>query len=86
VTGLLVEIVAWTGVGTLLGAYALLAWSHLSRDSWPYHLANLIGASLLAWNSAMVGHTPFLAFNLVWASVGIAGVVRAVRRRNAAGR
>lgn len=81
---MLVEAAGWTGVVTLLGAYTLLSRGAVSQRSWPYHLMNLAGACLLAWNSAMVGHVPFLVFNAVWALVGAMGVVRAVRARSRA--
>ena len=60
----IVQFAGWGGVAILLGAYALLAKGIVSQRTWPYHMANFIGSMMLAFNAGMLGHKPFLVFNL----------------------
>jgi hypothetical protein len=70
------DIIASAGVGLILIAFLLNLAGTWSREAAPYLWLNLIGASLAAVASAIIGFFPFVVMEGVWAIAALAGLVR----------
>ncbi len=76
----LVDGAGWLGAALLLAAYALVSSGRLGAGGRPYQSMNLVGAVLLALNSAYHGALPSVAVNSIWIAIGLAGLAVAGRR------
>lgn len=68
---LLIDIAGWSGVVSLLIAYALVSTRRVGGNSIVYQLMNILGASLLIANSYYYGAMPSVGINLVWIGIGL---------------
>jgi hypothetical protein len=82
-TTMITAALGWLGMAGTFGAYVLLWRGRLASESLTYSLLNTVGGLLGGMASAAYGAWPSVASNLVWAAVGLHGVVTALRRRGA---
>ena len=80
-SSLWIDVIGWTGVISLLLAYALVSSRKVQGDSILYQLMNLIGSALLLVNSFHYKAFPSVSVNIVW--VGIAAYTMARVKRAA---
>ena len=78
---LVVEVLGWLGAGLLLLAYALVSRGVVAARSLRYQAMNVLGALLLALNSAVNGAWPSVGLNTVWLVVGVVAVTGALLGR-----
>lgn len=79
-TSALADVVGFAGAIIILGGFA---WSTL-RNAPPdltYHLANFLGASLLALSLSINFNLPALILELAWAGIALFGLARWYARR-----
>jgi hypothetical protein len=69
------NIAGFVGSVTILGGFARQTWSNAAPDL-IYHLANLVGASLLAYSLSVHFNLPALLLELAWAAIALVGTVR----------
>jgi hypothetical protein len=77
------DIAGFFGAVIILAGFA---WSVL-RNAAPdllYHLANLVGASLLAFSLTINFNLPALCLELAWAAVSLSGLIRMILKGNQA--
>lgn len=79
-TVVLINVVGWTGMALLIGAYLLVTMGRLTGTGRLFQLMNLFGGFFLMLNSAYYSAWPSAALNLVWLFVGIFGLVNLRRR------
>ena len=75
-----INIIGWLGSIAVLLAYVLVSTNRLKGDSVPYQLLNLFGGFFLMANTFYFGAYPSTAVNLVWLSIAIIALVRAVKK------
>lgn len=69
------EVSGWLGAASVLLAYGLAA-AEILRVGIPFHLLNLIGASLLVLSAGVNEAYPFVGLNVIWAMVAFVSIVR----------
>ncbi len=69
------DIAGWYGAVVVLAAYALLTGDVLRSASSVYQGLNISGALGLAWLAWSKGAWPAVVLNLIWAGIGVAGIV-----------
>lgn len=74
------NIAGFVGSATILGGFARQTLTNAPPDL-IYHLANLIGASLLAWSLTVHFNLPALLLELAWAAIAMAGLIRMISSR-----
>jgi hypothetical protein len=76
----LADVAGFLGAFIILGGFA---WSTLRNapPDLPYHLANFIGASLLAFSLSINFNLPALLLELAWAAIALFGLARWLARR-----
>jgi hypothetical protein len=72
------DIAGFVGAVTILGGFSWQTLRHAAPDL-PYHLANLCGASLLAFSLTINFNLPALCLELAWVAVSLVGLVRFAR-------
>ena len=70
----------WLGMGGTVLAYVLLSQGRVASESLSYALLNAVGGLLAGAASAMYGAWPSAASNILWATLGLQGVLAATRR------
>lgn len=75
---LFIDLLGWLGAGGLLLAYGLVSSGRLAGKGATFQSINLIGAGLLAINTAYYGAWPSTALNVVWIGIGAVTVMRLV--------
>jgi hypothetical protein len=76
---LIINVIGWTGAGTLLIAYTLVSLRGYGGTSAAYQCLNVVGSALLIVNTIYYGAYPSAFVNIVW--IGIAFVSLAGSRR-----
>jgi hypothetical protein len=71
-----VEIIGWTAATIMLSAYLLLTAGRLSSRAHTYHWLNLISSLGFIVNTAWNGAYPSMFINVVWAGIGLYGLLR----------
>jgi len=74
------NIAGFAGGIIILAGFARQTWSNAVPDLL-YHLANLIGASLLAYSLSVHFNLPALLLELAWASIALFGTLRWFAKR-----
>ena len=77
------EVLGAVGVALLLLAFALSSFGRMSVERVPYHLLNLVGATLSGVASALIPFWPFVVLEGTWAFVALVALTRIVARRPA---
>lgn len=70
-----IEIVGWIAAALMLSAYLLLASGRLSSRSNLYHWMNVLSGAGFVVNSGSNGAYPSAAINVIWAAIGLYGVL-----------
>lgn len=74
------NLAGFAGSLIILAGFARQTLSNAPPDL-VYHLANLIGASLLAWSLTVHFNLPALLLELAWATIAMFGTLRWVIKR-----
>lgn len=74
------NIAGFIGSITILSGFARQTWTNAPPDL-IYHLANLIGASLLAYSLTVHFNLPALLLELAWAGIALVGTLRWLVKR-----
>jgi hypothetical protein len=82
---ILITVVGWAGAALLLLAYGFTSTGRLPPEGARFQFLNLTGALALTANSAYYGAWPSAALNIVWIVIGVAALVRGLRRRTGGG-
>lgn len=77
----LAQAAGFAGTILILGAFARQTLGNRAPDL-AFNLANLIGASLLAWSLTIDFNLPALLLELAWAAIALAGVIRQLIARH----
>lgn len=77
---ILIDIVGWTGSGLVVLAYGLVSTNRLKGNSVIYQLINLMGAIFLLINTVYFGAYPSSFTNIVWITIAMVAIVRAVKK------
>jgi hypothetical protein len=80
-TGLLADVLGWTGAAVLLVAYATVTRDPAEASARRYTVLNTAGAAGLAVNGAVHAAWPSVVLNLLWLAFGLTAMTR--RRRDA---
>jgi hypothetical protein len=75
------DIAGFFGAVIILAGFAWGTWRNAAPDL-AYHLANLTGASLLAFSLAINFNLPALCLELAWVAVSLAGLIRMLLKGN----
>jgi hypothetical protein len=75
------DLLGWAGALGILAAYGLLTVGRWRGDSLRYQGVNTVAAVALVIWAVSISAWQSVLLNVVWASVGLVGVVRAVRHR-----
>ena len=70
-----IELVGWLAAALMLSAYVLLTTGHLSSRSSMYHWLNVLSGAGFVINSGWNGALPSAFINVVWAGIGIGGLI-----------
>lgn len=71
-----VAILGWIGAALILSAYALLTLNKLKSKSPAYHVMNLVGAALVAYNTFLTGAYGPAFLNAAWFGIALCGLLR----------
>jgi hypothetical protein len=71
-----VEIIGWTAAVMMLSAYLLLTAGRLSSRAHAYHWLNVLSSLGFIVNTAWNGAYPSMFINVVWAAIGLYGLLR----------
>ena len=71
----LIELVGWLAAVLMLSAYLLLTSGRLSARSSVYHWLNVLSGAGFVINSGWNGALPSAFINVVWAGIGICGLI-----------
>ncbi len=71
-----IEVIGWTAAAMMLGAYVLLTLGRLSSRSSLYHWLNFLAGAGFIVNSGWNGAYPSAFINVVWAMIGLYGILR----------
>ena len=71
-----IEIIGWAAAAMMLGAYMLLTTGKLSARSKLYHWLNFLSGAGFIVNSGWNGAYPSAFINVVWALIGLYGILR----------
>ncbi len=77
---ILIDTIGWTGSGLVVLAYGLVSTNRLKGNSIIYQLINLMGAIFLLINTLYFGAYPSSFTNIVWITIALVAIVRAVRK------
>lgn len=77
---LTVEIIGWAAAAMMLTAYVLLTMGKLSSRSNLYHALNVLSGLGIIANSGWNGAYPSVFINVVWAAIGLYGLLGRSRR------
>ena len=66
-----IDLLGWIGAIALLVAYALISARRVAGDSTGYQLLNLVGSTLLIFNTLYYGAYPSSFLNLFWMAVAL---------------
>lgn len=75
------SILGWIGTIGTFSAYLLLMHGRLSSETLRYSLLNAIGGLLASAGAFVFGAWPAVVSNVLWAGIGVHGVITALRRR-----
>lgn len=75
------DLLGWVGALGILAAYGLLTVGRWRSESLRYQGANTVAAVALVVWAVSIGAWQSVLLNVVWAAVGLVGVVRALRHR-----
>ncbi len=70
------DILGWSGALLILTAYALLTLGKLKGNQALYHLINLIGAGLVAYDVFHKGSYGATFLNAAWFGIALCGILR----------
>lgn len=85
-TPLLGNVLGWLGTAGTFTAYVLIWRGWVPPTAKRYASLNALGGMLAATGALAYGAWPAVASNVVWALIGMHGLVEAVRRRRSAAR
>lgn len=71
----LIELIGWLAAVLMLSAYVLLTNGRLSARSSAYHWLNVLSGAGFVINSGWNGALPSAFINIVWAGIGIYGLM-----------
>lgn len=71
-----IDIAGWTGVVSLLAAYALVSTRRLEGDSPLYQALNALGSLLLIVNSGYYRAFPSVGINVAWIAIALYALAR----------
>lgn len=77
------SILGWIGTVGTFSAYLLLMRGHLAAETLRYSLLNAVGGMLAAGGAYAFGAWPAFVSNILWAGIGVHGIVLALRKRRA---
>ncbi len=77
---IVINIIGWTGSGLVVLAYGLVSTNRLKGNSVIYQLINLMGAIFLLINTVYFGAYPSSFTNVVWITIAIVAIARAVKK------
>ncbi len=77
---MVINIIGWIGSGLVVLAYGLVSTNRLKGNSVIYQLINLMGAIFLLINTVYFGAYPSSFTNIVWITIAVVAIVRAVRK------
>ncbi len=80
-TGIIIEIIGWSGAALILGSYLLLSSGRLTGQSASYQAMNVIGAAGFVLNSGYNGAIPSAVLNVAWMGIGLYALWQIKRRR-----
>ena len=75
-------IIGSLGVGLLLVAFLLNLFKFVSQESRMYIVLNIFGAGVACIASVMIWFVPFIILELIWMGVGIAGLVKTLKKND----
>lgn len=70
-----IELVGWLAAALMLTAYVLLTAGRLNARSSAYHWLNVLSGTGFVINSGWNGALPSAFINVVWAGIGIYGLI-----------
>ncbi len=70
------DLIGFTGVALLLGAFAANLIGVVQKEGWVYPATNFLGASLAAYASWLISYMPFVVLESVWAGVSLVALFR----------
>ena len=73
---ILIEVVGWSAMILIVGAYALLSAGRIRAESPTYQWLNIAGAAGFIVNSGAKGAYPSAVLNVVWIGIGVYALVR----------
>ncbi|MCS7178368.1 MAG: hypothetical protein RML46_11990 [Anaerolineae bacterium] len=71
-----IDVAGWTGVVSLLTAYALVSTRRLEGDSPLYQSLNVLGSLLLIVNSGYYRAFPSVGINVAWIGIALYALAR----------
>jgi len=74
-TTMLFDILGWSGLFLLVLAHFLISTDKLGKDTYTYHIMNLVGAIGIAFNAYSVKSYPILILNIFWAGISLFEIV-----------
>lgn len=77
---ILIDIIGWFGAAALLIAFALVSARRVEGDSTTYQSLNIAGSIFLMVNTVHYGAYPSAFVNLIWLSIAIYTIRRALTR------
>lgn len=77
----IIDIIGFTGVVCLLGAYFLNAIGKITSNSLSYILLNLFGAALATTSSVMMVYYPFIILEAIWTLVSLYSLINFLKAR-----
>jgi hypothetical protein len=77
---ILIDTIGWTGSGLVVLAYGLVSTNRLEGNSIGYQILNLLGAIFLLVNTVYFGAFPSSFTNIVWITIAIVAIARAIRK------
>lgn len=69
-------LIGSTGVLLLLLAFILNLFKIIKTNSFIYSFLNFIGAGIACYTSVLIDFIPFVILEIVWALVGLWGMIR----------
>jgi hypothetical protein len=76
-----VEILGWLGAAMVVVAYAIVSYGSVNGRNKLYQSLNIIGALLLAVNTAWHGAWPSAAVNVIWTVIALGALIPGLARR-----
>ncbi len=77
------DLLGFTGVTILLGAYLLNLLGKMEKDGLLYIVLNIMGAGLACLASYLIRYTPFIILEATWALVSCMALLKWIARKQA---